>query len=278
MNNSKHLKWILSAASIVLLAALFTACGDTTKSEAAKDPNMMRVGVMAGPEQKFMLAVKKMAADVYDLKVQLITYPSFTELNKALSEGEIDANVFQHHLYLLYSQQKYGYRFSELGQTYIYPMGVYSKKIKSILHLPKGAVIAIPDEPTNEARALFLLEKAGLIRMKSDENMNAGIGDIAANPSNFQILRLPSKEIGEMILTVDIAVLNIGYAVSASLIPSKDALVIENGMSAYASVVAVREGEESDPRMRVLIEVLQSPAMEKTAQRIFHGQAIPAWK
>jgi D-methionine transport system substrate-binding protein len=208
----------------------------------------------------------------------VVSYIRFADLNKALAKGEIDANIFQTHFYAEYSEHEYGYHLSELGQTYIYPIGIYSKKIKNILQLEKGALIAIPSEPTNETRALFLLEKAGLIRMKSNNDMDATVDDIAANPKDFQIVRLPAREVAGMMPNVDIAVINISYALPAGLVPYKDAIVLENGMTNYANVVVVREGEEKDPRLVALMEVLRSEEIEKAVEKIFHGQAIPAWK
>ncbi len=275
MLNLKTLKHsLLCTLLFFTLAALLVGCGD---SQPKKDANKIRVGIMLGAEQKLMEVVKEVAAEKYDLHIQLVTYVRFEDLNKALENNNIDANIFQTHFYAEYSEHKYGYHLSELGQTYIYPIGIYSKKVKNILHLRKGALIAIPNEPTNEARALFLLEKAGLIRMKSDRNAAATVNDIASNPRGFQIIRLPAREIAGMMPSVDIAVINISYAIPAGLKPSTDAIVLESGTPGYANMIAIREGDEKDPRMLALLEVLRSEEVQAAVEKIFYGQAIPAW-
>jgi D-methionine transport system substrate-binding protein len=267
-------KWILTAC----LAIFLIACSEKSEDENHSNANTIRVGVIVDGDQKLMQVVQKAAAKKYDLRVKLIPYAELKDLNKALQHKEIDANILQHHIYFQYSEQKYGYQFSELGVTYLYPMGVYSRNITNILQLPKRAIIAIPEEPTNEARALFLLEKAGLIRMAADDDTTATIRDIVSNPKELQFLKFPAKKVVKLLPKVDAAVINVTYILPAGLNPAKDALVIENKDSEYASVVVVRRGEERDLRLKALLEILRSTEVQKVVEKIFHGQAIPAWK
>lgn len=274
MNIVLLLKWILALSMVFFLAA---CGGDSNKTEA--EMANIRVGVLiGGTEEKLMNAVKKAAAkEGYDLNIEIIPYGNPIELNKALSDREIDANIFQYRAYLEYSEKTRGYHFSEIGHTFIYPMGVYSKKITNILQIKEGAVIAIPEEATNEARALFLLEKAGMIRLSSHD-MNASIRDIAANPSNFQFKTLPANELLDVLPNVDAVVVNAGFVLQTGLMPSQHALVIENKNSAYSNIIVIREGEENEPRMKAFVDLFHSAEIEKAAGQIFKGQAIPAWK
>lgn len=268
------LKWIL-AVSIILS---IVACGgddDTTQAQMRS----IRVGVLIGGSEEELMKVIKKAAEKegYDLDIQIIPYNNPIELNKALADREIDANIFQYRAYLEYTEKTRGYHLSEIGSTFIYPMGIYSKKITNILQIRKDAVIAIPEEATNEARALFLLEKAGMIRLSSHD-LNVTVRDIVSNPSHFEFKTLPANRLLNVLPNVDAVVVNAGFVLQTGLLPSRHALVIENKNSDYANVIAIREGEEDEPRMKAFVELFHSVEIEKAAEQIFKGQAIPAWK
>ena len=278
--NSYFKHGFLGLAFFVLLA-----CDDTQK-DTHHDPHHMhfaegtvRVGVLLGSaEEELLEKAKKIAAQTYDMHIIIVPYRYMSEINQSLSDHKIDANFFQYPAYLDYSEKKYGYHLVSMGETYVYPMGVYSKKIHNILELHQRSSIAIPNEPTNEARALFLLEKAGLIRMKSDTNMIATTNDILSNPHDFEFKKLSSDEILDALPNVDIALINAGFALTAGLTPSKDALVIENINANYANVLVTREDEKDQLQLKALIEILRSPAVSNVANEIFKGDAIPAWK
>lgn len=240
--------------------------------------NYIRVGVILGTEQELMEAARDIAAKDYDLIIKVIPYSDIHGLNKALSDKEIDANVFQYPAFMEYSEQQHGYRLKEIGKTFIYPMGIYSLKYHNILQVPNGATVAIPNEPTNEARALFLLEKAGLIFMADQTNLAATTADIANNPHQLQFKKLPSNELVNVLPNVDLAVINASFALQAGLLPSSHALIIESKNSAYGNIVVTRQGQERDPGLKALVTILHSPEVEKEANKLFKGQAIPAWK
>lgn len=278
MQKLKHLIWILFFS--ITLSTFLTACSDPheNRKSAKEDPNAVRVGIVLGVEPKWLEMLKEAAEQEYDLHVKFIAYVDLEEINNALEAGEVDTNIFQTHVLAEYFKRKKGYRFTELGRTYLFPIGIYSKKIKSLLQLRNRAVVAVPFEPTNEARALFLLEKVGLIHLKSDNNLESTVKDITDNPRHLQILELHAREVVDILPTVDIALINIGYAVPAGLSPSKDAIALETNMTDYASVMVVREGEEKDPRLVALLEALRSKKVQAAIQKIFNGQVMPAWK
>ena len=261
---------------LLSLAFLFSAACSQKDHTAA---NTVRVGVLLGSaEQQLLEGAKEIAQEEYALTIEVVPYTYPSEINMSLSKHEIDADFFQYPAYLEYSEKKHDYNLVSIGETYIYPMAIYSQKIKNILDIKPGAVIAIPEEPTNQARALFLLEKAGLIRLRTDNDMNATDDDIIANPSNFEFRKLASGILTNALPNVDIAVINAGFALAAGLVPSKNALVIENENSNYANIVVVCEDDKDQPRMKVLIEVLRSSKVEAIAEKIFKDNAIPAWK
>jgi D-methionine transport system substrate-binding protein len=268
-------KFILFLVSCLLI----TACDSDTKKIDVNNThdNFIRVGVMVGSEEQFMEIVKNFAAKNYDLTVELIPYAYAQQLNKALVDHEIDANIFQYTAYLDYAEKKYGYKLGIMGYTYIYPMGIYSRKYNSIVQIPQNALIAIPNEPTNEARALFLLEHAGLIRMASDDNLAATTDDIVSNPHQLKFKKFPSNELIDVLPHVDIAAINAGFAIAAGLLPSSHSLAIENKNSNYANVIAIRQGEEYDPGLKALVQIMHSPEIQHEVNMLYKREAIPAW-
>ncbi len=272
-------RFIVLLASCLLLCLLLMACNKPKKIDVnSSNDNFIRVGVMVGSEEQFMEVVKKVAAEDYDLTIKLIPYVYAQELNKALVDHEIDANIFQYKAYLEYSEKKYGYKLDILSNTYIYPMGIYSRKYSSIVQIPQNALVAIPNEPTNEARALFLLEDVGLARMASDNNLVATTDDIVSNPRQLKFQKLPSNELVDVLPNVDLALINAGFALSAGLLPSPQALALETKDPNYANAIVIRPGEENDPGLKALVQIMHSPEVEHEVEMLYKRQAIPAWK
>lgn len=256
------------------ISLFLTACGDSNTG----DPNAVRVGVLKDAEQKWLNTVKDVAKNDYDLHIQFVGYATLEDLSKALAAKEIDTTTFQSHVFVEYIKRKNNYHFTELGRTYLFPIGIYSKKLNNLIELKDNAVIAIPQETTNEARALFLLDKVGLIRLKSNQNVEATAADIIDNPHHFQILELPAREVVNILPKVDIGVINMVYAVAGGLVPSKDDIALENQMPDYANVIVVREGEERDPRLTTLLDVIRSAKVQQVIAKTFYGQVTPAWE
>lgn len=259
---------------------ILVACDNNSKKIDVNNANdnYVRVGVMVGSEEELMKAAQKVAAKNYDLNIEVIPYLYATQLNKALIDKEIDANIFQYAAYLDYTEKQHGYQLDTIGSTFIYPMGIYSRKYTSVLQVPNGAIVAIPNEPTNEARALFLLQRAGLIRMESNDNLEATTADIVSNPRQLSFKKLPSNALVDVLPNVDLAVINAGFALAAGLLPSPQALVIETKNANYANVIAIRPGQQNDPGLKALVQIMHSPEIEHAANSLFKGQAIPAWK
>lgn len=268
------LKHLIKKITFTFIALTLAACGSKQTTD-----NTIKVGTIAGPETELMETAKKVAKEKFGLNIEIIAFSDYNLPNAALVEGSIDANMFQHIPYLEKQIKDKGYKIVDVGKTFIYPMGIYSKKIKDINQLKEGAVVAIPNDPSNEARALLLLEKAKLIQLNPNAGIHATVTDIRENPMKLKIKEIDAAQLPRALPDVDLALINTNFAMIAGLLPSKDALEIESAEnSPYANLVATRVGMENDPRVKQLVEALQSIPVQEKAQDLFKGQAIPAWK
>lgn len=236
----------------------------------------LRVGVIAGPEAELMNVAAKVAHDK-GLEVTVVEFSDYTIPNTALNEGSLDANMFQHNAYLQETIKQRHYPLVSIAKTYLYPMGLYSKKIKELSELPEHAVVAIPNDPTNEARALLLLQKAKLIKLKEINQQALTTQAIISNPKQLNIKEMDAAELPRTLDDVSLAAINTNYAVSAGLTPSKDALFVEDKTAPYANLLVVKEETKDDPRYKVLIEALHSKQVQETAKTLFNNEAVQAW-
>lgn len=258
----------------ILLMSLFfllTAC------HQKENPNTLRVGTIAGPETQLMEVAKDVAAKRFGLNIDIVQFSDYTMPNQALADGSIDANMFQHYPYLKAEIDAKGYKIMPIAKTFIYPMAIYSNKIKKLSDLKTNAIVAIPNDPSNEARALLLLAHGRLITLKPNANILATVADIQSNPKNLQIKEMDSAQLPRVLPDVDLAVINTNYAMEAGLLPSRDGLLAESPNSPYANLVVVRTQDKSDPRFLKLVAALHSPEVLHKAQELFQGQAVPAW-
>ncbi len=190
-----------------------------------------------------MEAAKKVAAQKYHLTVEIVPFTDYNMPNEALSDGSIDANMFQHQPYLDAAIKAKGYKIVAVAKTFVYPMGVYSKKITKLAALKPGAVVAIPNDPSNGARALLILQKAGLITLKPSAGATATIADISRNPKKLRFKEIDAAQLPRTLPDVDLAAINTNYAMIAGLIPSRDALFMK-AQSPYANLIVVLKGIE----------------------------------
>lgn len=263
--------------SLLVLSAVFclSACNQAPQSGAT-----LKVGTITGPETTLMEVAKQVAKKEYDLNIQIIEFGDYAMPNVALNDGSIDANVFQHQPYLDQTIRARHFDLVTIGKTFIYPMGLYSKKIKDISAIPEGATVAVPNDPTNEARALLLLQKAGLIQLTTTDvsgDTPLTIADIRYNPKKLQITPLKAAQLPRALEDVDLAAINTNYAVSANLLPNRDALFVEDRDSDYANIIVVKAANKTDPRFEQLVAALHSAAVQQEAEKLFANQAIPAW-
>ena len=265
---------------LIFVLALAAGCGGKTEpakpaaAPAADKP--LKVGVTPGPHAQIMEVVKKVA-EKDGLKIQIVEFSDYIQPNVALNQGDIDINSFQHLPYLENMVKDRKYDLVMLAKTFTFPMGIYSKKIKSIKDLKDGATVAIPNDPTNGGRALILFEKAGLIKLKPGLGHKASVVDIVENPRKFKIRELEAAQIPRTLEDMEIAAINTNYAMSAGLVPVKDALILEDSSSPYANILAVRSKDKDNPLYKKFLKAYQSEEVKKFVTEQFKGSVIVAW-
>ena len=271
-------------ATVALAVFALAGCGssdkaassDTAASSSSGETTVLKVGATAVPHAEILEQVKPILAKE-GIDLQIVEFNDYVQPNLALNDGELDANYFQHQPYLDEFKAEHDVKLVSAGGIHIEPMGVYSKKVKSLDDLADGASIAIPNDPTNGGRALILLAKAGVITLKDNNDIKATVQDITANPKNVKFQEVEAAQLPRVLDDVDAAVINTNYAMQADLVPSKDALVIEDSTSPYVNIVAVREGDQDKPAIKKLIEALKSDAVKKFIEEKYKGAVVPAF-
>lgn len=267
---------------LLVLSLAIAGCGQQNTStssasgSASSQKAALKVGVTPGPHAEVMDVVKKVA-EKNGLELEVIEFNDYVQPNAALVSGEIDVNSFQHQPYLDNMVKDRGYNLVSVAKTIIFPMGVYSKKIKNISDIANGAALAIPNDPTNGGRALMLLEKAGLLKLKDGLGIQATVADIVENPKNIKIQEMDAAQIPRSLEDMDAAVINTNYAMSAGLVPNKDALILEDSNSPYANILATTSDKKDDPRIQQLIKIYQSDEVKAFVDDHFAGSAFAAW-
>lgn len=271
-------KTVWALAGLLALGALVAGCSGE-KKEAAQSSDkkvVLKVGATPVPHAEILNEIKPLLAkDGIDL--QIIEFTDYVKPNLSLNDKEIDANFFQHEPYLKKFAADRKLDLVSLVAVHIEPMGVYSKKLKDIKSVPDGAKVAIPNDPTNGGRALNILAKAGLIKLKDGVGISATVGDIVENPKNLKITEAEAAMLPRTLDDVDLAVINSNFAMEAKLNPTKDALFIEPKDSPYANIVAVRKGDENRKEIQALKKALTSPEVKKFIEEKYKGAVIPAF-
>ena len=293
-------------AAAFLAAAALTACGGSkpaettaveTKAEAAEttaaesgaeaesseaeaktdDLKELTVGASPAPHAEILEAAREeLAKKGYDLKI--VEYTDYVQPNLALDAGDLDANYFQHLPYLEQFNEERGTKLVSAGKIHYEPFGIYAGKTASLDELADGAKVAVPNDATNEARALLLLEAQGLLKLKDGAGLKATKTDIVENPKNLDILEVEAAQVPRSLPDVDIAVINGNYAIEAGLKVS-DALAVEasdsEAATTYGNVVAVQEGKEEDEKTKALMEALTSDAVKEYIEQTYEGAVVP---
>ena len=247
------------------------------ESKASGDLEKMVVGASPAPHAEILEAAKPLMAEKgYDL--QVMVYSDYVQPNNALDAGDLDANYFQHLPYLESFNEQHGTKLVSAAAIHYEPFGIYAGKTASLEEVADGAVVAVPNDVTNEARALLLLEAQGLITLKEGAGLEATKNDIAENPKNLEIMEVEAAQIPRVLPDVDLAVINGNYAIEAGLKVS-DALAIEDAESisatTYGNVLAVREGEEETDKTKALVEVLTSEEIKTFMDETYEGAVVP---
>ncbi|PWC56872.1 dioxygenase [Azospirillum sp. TSH7] len=252
-------------AGAATLAVAFGASAETIK-----------VGVTAGPHAQILEAVKPIAAKD-GLDIQIIEFTDYVIPNQALAGGDLDANSFQHQPYLDNQVKDRGFDLISVGKTVVYPIGIYSKKVKSLDELQSGAKVAIPNDPTNGGRVLLLLQAKGLIKLKDGGTLKASPIDIVENPKKLEIVELDAAQLPRSLDDVTVAAINTNFALEAGIDPVKDAIAREAADSPYANVIAVRKADKDKPWVAKLVKAYNSPEVKEFILTKFKNAVVPAF-
>lgn len=237
----------------------------------------LKIGVAAGWSEEVMKVAQKVAAEKYHLKLKIVPFNDYVLPNTALANGNIDGNIFQHLPYLEAQNKARGYRLVPIGKTFVYPMGFYSRKIATLAELKSGALLALPNDPSNEGRSLLLLQKAGLITLKPNVGTLASLKDITGNPKHFKFKLLDAAQLPRVLKDADLVALTNDY-IGAAGFKTTEAVVREGSDSLYANIIVVRETDKENPLFKKLIGVMHSGAVVTKTEELFpDGGAIPAW-
>lgn len=261
-----------------LLASLvaLSACSGGGGSGAGPDGNTLTVAATAVPHAEILEAVKPRLAR-QGVTLQVRVFNDYVQPNLLVDQRQVDVNYFETKPYLDEFNKARGTHLVPYAGVHVEPLGAYSRKWQAIAALPAGATVAIPNEPSNGGRALLLLQKAGLIRLKDPANPVASLRDIAANPKNLKFRELEAATLPRVLDQVDLALINTNYALDAKLNPLRDALVIEDAKSPYVNFVVGRPGGEKDPRVVKLIAALRSPETREFIESKYKGAVLPAF-
>lgn len=251
----------------------------TAQGALAQSEKPLKVGVSAGPYGDILREAARVAAKD-GLKAEIIEFTDWNQPNAALQAGDIDLNNFQHKFYLANQVKARGYQIVALDESLLVPAGIYAKTYANAADIPRGAKIAIPNDPTNAARALLLFQKTGLLKIKASAGLNASILDVEENPKKLQILELDAAQLSRSLDDVAAAFVSSNYAYLAGL-DLRKALVAETAEPElkpyYTLLFAAREDRKGDPRIKAFIAAYRSPQVKDFILAKFNGTILPAW-
>ena len=268
----------LALAGVLVVGAL-TGCG-SSKSESSEkktDDKKITVAASATPHAEILEEAKTLLKDKgYELEVKV--FDDYVQPNNVVESGEFDANYFQHVPYLEQFNEEKGTHLVVAGKIHYEPFGIYPGTKKDLKDIAKGDKIAVPNDTTNEARALLLLQDNGIIKLKDGAGIKATVNDIEENPNNIEIVELEAAQIPRVVNEVAYVVLNGNYALEANYTVKKDALAYEKSDSeaakTYVNVIAVKEGNENSEKIKALVDVLKSDSIKKFIDEKYDGAVI----
>ena len=267
---------LVGALSVSMLAGCGSSNGDSKKDSA--ENKTIKVAASATPHAEILEYAKTALKEKgYDLEVTI--FDDYVKPNEVVESGEFDANYFQHEPYLNSFNEEKGTHLVIAGKIHYEPFGIYPGTKKSLDDIADGDTIAVPNDTTNEARALLLLQDNGIIKLKDGAGINATVNDIEENPHNIEIVELEAAQVARVVDETAFVVLNGNYALQAGFSVSKDALAYETSDSeaakTYVNVIAVKEGNENNEAIKALVDVLKSDDVKKYINDTYDGAVLP---
>lgn len=260
------LKKVLPALALVL-PLVFAGSAHAEKLSIAATPV---------PHAELLEFIKPdLAKQGVDLDIKVFT--DYVQPNLQVSDKHIDANFFQHQPYLDSFNKEHGTKLVSVGLVHVEPFGAYSQKVKNVKDLKDGAKVALPNDPSNGARALLLMQKAGLIKLKDPTNILATARDVSENPKHLKFVELEAATLPRILPDVDMALINTNYALEAGLNPVKDALFIEGSDSPYANMIVTTVAHKDDPAIRKLVAALHTEKVRQYILEHYKGAIVPAF-
>ncbi|MEV5956682.1 MetQ/NlpA family ABC transporter substrate-binding protein [Streptomyces sp. NPDC051987] len=276
MRNTAKLTTAVLAAGALTFG--LTACGSGKDSASSDYSGPLVVAASPTPHAEILDYIKDNLAKKAGLDLEVKEFTDYITPNTATEDGSVDANYFQNQPYLDDFNKKRGTHIVPVVTVHLEPLGLYSHKVKSADALKSGATIAVPNDAVNEARALKLLAADNLITLKGGVGSEATPQDIAKNPRNLKFKEVEAAQTARSLDDVDAAVINGNYAISAGIKPAKDALVLESAKnSPYGNFLAVKKGNEKDPRVKKLAKLLTSPEVKKFIEDKYQGSVLPSF-
>ena len=265
------MKLLLAALGTALTLLLLTGC-----SAHREDDHTLTVAATAIPHAEILKQIQPIL-EKEGVNLQIKVFADYVQPNTQVAEKNIDLNYFQTKPYLDAFNREHGTHLVIITGVHIEPFGAYSRKYKSIDQLPDGASVTLPNDPSNNSRALLLLAKHGLIALKDPSNELSTLKDITANPKHLQFRELEAAMLPRTLDEVDLALINTNYALAAGLNPTRDALLIEDKDSPYVNYLVGRPDNQNDPRVQKLAKALTSPAVKAFIEQKYHGAVLPAF-
>ena len=265
------------AALAALIASAVTLVGLTVPTPSfAEDKKAIKVGIISGEDEDVWRVVVAKAAEK-GLTIETVVFNDYTQPNEALERGEIDANAFQHKPYLDNQIKTQGYHIVPVGYTGVWPIGLYSKKYTKVADLPEGAVIGLPNDPSNEGRALRVLQNEGVLKLKDGTGILATTVDIAENPKKVVIKELDAGIVGRSVEDLDAAVVNTDWALKSGLGPENRIAQEPVADNPYRNFIAVKAGNENEAWVKTLVASYQNEAVKAEFDKVYKGTGISAY-
>ncbi len=269
MKKISRLTTILALSALLLIGIV--GCG-----QSKGDSTTVKVSVTSVPHAEILEHIQPELLE-RGITLELTVADDYDVHNRSLAEKEVDANFFQHIPFLEEQIADFDYEIQEFGKIHIEPLGLYSKKFASLEDIPEGSTISLPNDPTNEARALALLHRNGLIEMTDLSNLKATIIDIKENPKNLKFEEVDASMLSRTLDDVDASVINTNFALAADLNPMEDALIIEDSDSPNVNILTIRIGDEDREELKILKEVLMSDSVRKFINEKYEGAIVPVF-